>query len=166
MKTYTNTELDSICTGFIGHLYDNYGESDIYWFFKLLYATGARYSDMVRFFDWQITATNFLYIGIKNKRPAVVPFSVCDFDILTFYNTYNSLLNLNITYSVLLGYWYAYAPTMTIGGGKQLGLHTFRHNKAKLLYDNGFEIDDIQNILGDGRVTVLNKYVNSVIYSL
>ena len=103
MKVYSNAELDGICTGFIAHLYINYGESDIYWFFKLLYATGARYSDMIGFFDWQITATNFLYIGIKNKRPAVVPFSVCDFDILTFYNTYNSLLNLNITYSVLLG---------------------------------------------------------------
>jgi site-specific recombinase XerD len=166
MKMYTNTELDTICTDFITHLYTNYGESDIYWFFKLLYCTGARYSDVVNFFDWQTTNTAFLYIGIKNKRPAVVPFGLADFDILNFYNNYNSILNLKIGYSVLLGYWYAWAPTMTVGGAKQLGLHTFRHNLAKKLYDNGLVIDDICNIVGDGKVTCFNKYVNSVIYSL
>lgn len=165
MKIYTNTEIDTICTGFISHLYNSYGESDIYWFFKLLYCTGARYSDVVRFFSWDVTASSFLYIGIKNKRPAVVPFGLADFDIFDFYINYKSVLNLNITYSVLLGYWYAWAPTMTVGGCKRLGLHTFRHSLAKKLCDNDYTIDDIQNIIGDGRLTVLNKYVNSVIYS-
>lgn len=144
----------------------SYGESPLYLFFLLLYGSGARYSDAIRFMDWEITANSYIYTGQKNGRIVSLPISFLDERLADIYN--NSVgFSFDLSYqSVLNAYYRMCNSSLTVGGGKLLGLHSFRHNKAKILYINGYTIRDIQNILGDAGNTIIEAYVGSTIWEV
>ena len=166
MKIIRNKQLHSYCRATLRSILAVYGKGDLYYVFLVMYLSGARFSDAVRFLDWERTKKNYVYTGQKNNRVVMVPIRMMGYELLKLHKIYNNKNSFSISYQVALRVQQANGRNLAVGGRKKLALHVYRHHKAKYLYGMRYKIEQIQIIIGDAGKTVMDAYINSVICEL
>ena len=166
MKIIKNKQLHSYCRATLRSILAVYGKGELYYVFLVMYLSGARFSDAVRFLDWERTKKNYVYTGQKNNRVVMVPLRMLGYELLKLHKVYGGKNSFSTSYQVALRVQQANGRNLAVGGRKKLALHVYRHHKAKYLYGMRYKIEQIQIIIGDAGKTVMDAYINSVICEL
>jgi site-specific recombinase XerD len=129
------------------------------------YNTGLRYTEIFELSRWTYTSpTEIVCMTAKNNLNRTFSNEELSFMFVNSIIQQKSIYE-TCRYTTAARYWNRYFPYPRIMcRKKQISTHLFRHNKSKLLKDQEWTDEQIQNYFGEQNILNTMGYIYSTIY--
>jgi len=162
MAILTTTQLDSTCNTIVNSMAVLYPETLAS--YQMLYLFGLRWIEVFELTRWSQPTFDFYEVDTaKNSSNRLIPVATVPPVYKNLIQSGNNVI-LQFGYMSMKRYLKRYTPyPRMFSGNKNISLHIFRYNRARLMSDDGYSNQEIADYFGEVSLQNMELYIDSII---